>query len=320
MPTPNKQAVENAIMVGLALGCKVAEVTKFDRKNYIYSDLMKGYQISQYDIPICFDGELHLDTDPPCAVRIERVHMEEDVAKLTHVGAFADARAYSLLDLNRSGLPLVEVVTRPDMRAPEQVVSYIETLQAIIRFLGVSDANMEEGSFRCDANISLRCFGSHALNPKVEVKNMNRVSAVAEAVKKEIERQTEIYENGGTVEMETRGWDAVAGDTVSQRSKEKANDYRYLPEPDIPALSISREWVSEVKKRMPELPAERKKRIMKELLLSDYDTTIIVFGISLYPTILMRRWRTSKRVSRKMNFRLQQKILPICSTPSWRAL
>ncbi len=273
LPTVNRNAVESAIQIGLALNCEVASETKFDRKNYIYPDLMKGYQISQYDIPICYGGWLELDCSPPFVIRIERVHMEEDVAKLIHVGT--GKTASSLLDMNRSGLPLMEVVTRPDFRTSEQVELYIEMLQSIVRYLGVGTANMEEGSFRCDANVSLRPVGLDVLNKKVELKNMNRVSAVGRAVRFEIERQRMIYEEGGEPRQETWGWDDAAGEPRLQRSKEEANDYRYFPEPDLPAISVLPEWLDEVKSRMPELPSVRKRRLMDDWALSDYDASVI---------------------------------------------
>ncbi len=276
MPTVNKRVLELAIRIGLALGCKIAQTTKFDRKNYTYPDLMKGYQISQYDKPICFDGKLQLPTQPIHTVGIERVHMEEDVARMVHINNFSVEGSSTLLDLNRSGVPLVEVVTKPDLRTPEQVAIYIETLQAIVRSLEVSDANMEAGSFRCDANISVRPVGSKVMNPKVEIKNMNRISAVALALEKETERQILHYEQGQAIVSQTRGWDDASNITVPMRSKEKANDYRYFAEPDIPVISISKNWVELIRSQMPELPLARKQRIIQTLGLSDYDASIIV--------------------------------------------
>ncbi len=275
LPVVNKRAVESAIMIGLALNCGVAEITKFDRKQYTYPDLMKGYQISQYDEPICIDGWLDLPTDPPYRVGINRVHMEEDVARLVHVESPTGGVVHSLLDINRAGVPLMEIVTEPDMRTPEQAETYITSLQAIIRYLGVGTANMEEGSFRCDANISVRPVGSETLGEKVEVKNMNRVRAVREAIEFEIERQIEAISRGERIVQETRGW--LDGDkrTVSQRSKEDAHDYRYFPEPDIPPLRIDRSWLSTIEAGMPELPAEKKKRFGDEWDLSDYDIDLV---------------------------------------------
>ena len=252
LPVVNKTAVEYAMMIGMAINCNIARVTKFDRKNYTYPDLMKGYQITQMDEPICYEGYLDLPIDPPVRVRINRVHMEEDVARLIHVEGPNGGTVHSLLDINRAGTPLMEVVTEPDMHTPEQVESYINSLQHIVRYLGVGTANMEEGSFRCDANISVRPAGSTSLTTKVEVKNMNRVRAVVRAVEYEIERQIAAVEAGETIAQETRGWDDGKGITVSQRSKEEANDYRYFPEPDIPPLVIDEEWISSTQAKIPE--------------------------------------------------------------------
>ncbi len=275
LPVVNRTAVESAIMIGLALGCSIADVTKFDRKQYNYPDLLKGYQISQYDEPICFDGRVELPGETETAVRINRVHMEEDVAKLVHVEGLNGQPGYALMDVNRAGVPLMEIVTEPDLRTADDVVAYIETLQSIIRYLGVGTANMEEGSFRCDANISVRPRGSEELGTKVEVKNMNRISAVARAVSYEIDRQIAAIEDGERIVQETRGWNDGSDRTVVQRSKEEANDYRYFPEPDIPPLVISREWVDEIKQKLPELPAERKLRFMEEFALSEYDARLL---------------------------------------------
>lgn len=275
LPVVNRKAVESAIMIGLALGCSIAEVTKFDRKQYNYPDLLKGYQISQFDEPICIEGHLELPGDPPRTVRINRVHMEEDVAKLIHVDGLNGKTGYALMDVNRAGVPLMEVVTEPDLRSSEEVVAYIEALQSIIRYIGVGTANMEEGSFRCDANISIRPKGSETLGTKVEVKNMNRISAVARAVEYEIERQIEAKHTGERISQETRGWNDGTGKTVVQRSKEEANDYRYFPEPDIPPIVVSREWVDEIRAMLPELPAERRARFMTEFGLSQYDARLI---------------------------------------------
>ncbi len=276
LPVVNRRAVESAISIGLALSCQIAAVTKFDRKQYTYPDLMKGYQISQYDEPICFDGWLDLPTPEPCRVGINRVHMEEDVARLVHIDSPTGSVTHSLLDINRAGVPLMEIVTEPDLRSSEQVEAYITTLQSIIRYLGVSTANMEEGSFRCDANISVRPTGSQDLGEKVEVKNMNRTRAVCEAVDYEVERQIKAIINGERVVQETRGW--MDGDkrTVPQRSKEDVHDYRYFPEPDIPPLRISKDWVYGVQNAMPELPLAKKRRLVETWGLSDYDASLIV--------------------------------------------
>lgn len=276
LPVVNKRAIESAIAIGLALNCDIAEVTKFDRKQYTYPDLMKGYQISQYDEPICLDGWIDLPTDEPCRVGINRVHMEEDVARLIHIDSPTGGVMHSLLDINRSGVPLMEIVTEPDLRSTEQVEAYITSLQAIVRYLGVGTANMEEGSFRCDANISVRPAGSSILGEKVEVKNMNRIRAVCEAVEYEIRRQIDAIGRGERVEQETRGWMDGEKVTVTQRSKEDAHDYRYFPEPDIPPLRISRDWVKTIHSGMPELPLAKKHRFMTDWDLSDYDASLLV--------------------------------------------
>ena len=280
LPVVNQAAVEDAMKIGLALNCQIAEVTKFDRKQYNYPDLLKGYQISQFDEPICFEGHVDLPTETPHTVRINRVHMEEDVAKLVHVDGLSGGTGYALMDVNRAGVPLMEIVTEPDLRTAEQVVAYIETLQSIIRYLGVGTANMEEGSFRCDANISVRPRGTETLGTKVEVKNMNRISAVARAVDYEIARQIKAIETGERIVQETRGWNDGTGKTVVQRSKEEANDYRYFPEPDIPPLVISRSWVEDVKAELPELPAQRKARFISEYALSEYDAALLTVSRS----------------------------------------
>ncbi len=282
LPVVNKQAVEDAMMIGLALNCQVAEVTKFDRKNYPYPDLMKGYQISQYDVPLSSRGWLDLpggDGASPVRVGINRVHMEEDVARLIHIApAERGGTGHTLMDVNRAGVPLIEVVSEPDMRSSRQAEQYIATLQQVIRYLGVGTANMEEGSFRCDANVSVRPEGWTKLTTKVEVKNMNRVKAVTRAIEHEIARQTKLYQDGGRVVQETRGWDDGRGVTVPQRSKEEAHDYRYFPEPDIPPLHISRQWVDAVRASLPELPGVRRQRFQDEWGLSAYDAALITMS------------------------------------------
>ncbi|MDA1278667.1 MAG: Asp-tRNA(Asn)/Glu-tRNA(Gln) amidotransferase subunit GatB [Chloroflexi bacterium] len=275
LPVVNKTAVEYAMMIGMAINCSIARLTRFDRKNYTYPDLMKGYQITQMDEPICFEGYVDLPIEPPVRVRINRVHMEEDVARLIHIEGPMGGTVHSLLDINRAGTPLMEVVTEPDMHTTEQVESYITSLQHIIRYLGVGTANMEEGSFRCDANISVRPVGQTELTTKVEVKNMNRVRAILRAIEYETERQIAVIESGERVVQETRGWDDGKGVTTPQRSKEEAHDYRYFPEPDIPPLVISEEWIDSTRARMPELPIARKNRFSNEWGLSEYDADLL---------------------------------------------
>jgi len=282
LPVVNRTAVESAIKIGLALNCPIAEITKFDRKNYPYPDLMKGYQISQFDMPICGLGWMDVkpEGEPDAHIGITRVHMEEDVARLTHIenapnGSGSSGHSHTLMDINRAGVPLMEVVSEPDLRTPAQAEAYILKLQNIIRYLGVGTANMEEGSFRVDANVSVRPVGSDELRERVEVKNMNRVRAVVRALKYEIERQPKVWESGGRVEMETRGWDDVAGVTIVQRSKEEAHDYRYFPEPDIPPLEIDRAWVEEITASLPEFADVRQARFEDEYDLSEYDADLL---------------------------------------------
>lgn len=260
LPVINRRAVELMVMTGLALNCEIPDASKFDRKNYPYPDLMKGYQISQYDLPLAKDGWMDVEVDG--AVRrigIERVHQEEDTARLVH-GTDSEGHAASFVDVNRSGVPLMEIVSKPDLRSPAEARAYLQKLRAIVRALGVSTGNMDEGSFRCDANVSLRPVGETTLGTKTEVKNMNSFRAVYRAIEFEITRQTEILGRGERVVQETRGWVDDRGVTVSQRSKEQAHDYRYFPEPDLPPLFLAREWVAELKSSLPELPDARRER------------------------------------------------------------
>ena len=275
LPTINSQAVEYTMMTALALNCTVSALTKFDRKNYPYPDLMKGYQVSQYDAPIGHYGWLTVYTNgDKKRVGITRVHLEEDVAKLLHRTSTA-GEAYSLVDVNRSGVPLMEMVGEPDLRSPEEAREYLIKLRSILRYLGVSTANMEEGSFRCDANISIRPKGSTELLAKVEVKNMNSFKAVHRALEYEAERQKKAAAGGERLVQETRGWVEEKGKTVSQRSKEYAHDYRYFPEPDLPPLAISRNWVEKTRANIPELPEARRDRFITEYGLSLYDANLL---------------------------------------------
>jgi len=272
LPVINRQAIEYTIMTGLALNCTISEYTKFDRKNYPYPDLMKGYQISQYDAPIAKNGRLNVEVDgQKRRIGITRVHLEEDVAKLIH-RPVVGSHGYSLMDVNRSGVPLMEIVGEPDIRSPEEARQYLIKLHSLLQYIGVSTANMEEGSFRCDANISIRPEGSNKYLTKVEVKNMNSFRAVYRAMEYEAIRQRKAAEAGERLIQETRGWVEEEGKTVSQRSKEYAHDYRYFPEPDLPPLLISRKWVEEIKVKLPELPEARRDRFIKDYALPAYDT------------------------------------------------
>ncbi|MDO8621298.1 MAG: Asp-tRNA(Asn)/Glu-tRNA(Gln) amidotransferase subunit GatB [Candidatus Levybacteria bacterium] len=306
LPVPNQKAIEWCVMIGLSLGCKIPLFSKFDRKNYFYPDLPKGYQISQYDEPFAINGSLKLKIkndpfdktqafgseaqarrghpeqsrtdeklkiDEEKIIRIRRVHMEEDTAKLIHQGQD------SLIDFNRSGVPLVEIVTQPDFESAQEVVEYLKKLQQIVRYLGVSDADMEKGNMRLEPNISLRINDKELIgklpNYKVEVKNINSFRFVEKAIEYEIKRQEEILNNGETPAQETMGWNEKKGQTVSQRIKEEANDYRYFPEPDIPPIRFTQDQISKIKSQIGELPEEKLKRFQAGFGLSAYDAEIL---------------------------------------------
>jgi len=270
LPTANEKAVEHTLMTALALNCAIPETTGFDRKNYFYPDLMKGYQISQHDLPIGKRGWLAIES---CGARkkisISDVHLEEDVAKLLH------RRDCSLIDVNRSGVPLMEIVSEPDMRSSEEARTYLVELRHILRYLGVSTGNMEEGSFRCDANISMRSTDGAKSFPKAEVKNMNSFKSVYQALEYESRRQRAVLEAEGKLVQETRGWIEETGITVTQRIKEGVDDYRYFPEPDLPPLIFDPAWIAEIRARLPELPAVRKDRFVTQYGLSLYDADIL---------------------------------------------
>ncbi len=273
LPVLNKECVNMGIKLGLALNCDIPERCKFDRKQYFYPDLPKGYQISQYDEPICVNG--HLDINGK-RIGITRAHLEEDAGKLVHVGSDGIAGSkYSLVDLNRAGTPLLEIVSEPDMRSSEEAKNYMEELRNIVRYIGVCDGNLEEGSMRCDANISIMPKGSKEFGTRAEIKNVNSFKALQRAIEYEIDRQIELVEDGEEVVQETRLWDDNEGVTKSMRGKEDAHDYRYFPEPDLMPLSISREWVEDVRKTLPELPNQKRERYMS-LGLSEYDASVIV--------------------------------------------
>ncbi|HEU5382617.1 MAG TPA: Asp-tRNA(Asn)/Glu-tRNA(Gln) amidotransferase subunit GatB [Ktedonobacteraceae bacterium] len=270
LPVINQQAVAYTIMTALALNCSIPEYSKFDRKNYPYPDLMKGYQISQYDVPLSKHGYITIEHEGTTKrVGITRVHLEEDTARLLH------HNAYSLVDINRAGTPLMEIVSEPDMRHPEEARLYMQKLREILIYLGVSSGRMEEGSLRCDANISVRPRGQQALGVKTEIKNMNSFRAVERALAYEAQRQIELLRTGGTIHQETRGWVETKGITVSQRSKEEAHDYRYFPEPDLPPLIISPAWVEELRAHLPELPDVRRQRYVSEYGLSAQDANVM---------------------------------------------
>lgn len=278
LPVLNKKVVDMAILTGLALDSSIPSRCKFDRKQYFYPDLPKGYQISQYDEPICIGG--HLDIKGK-RIGITRAHLEEDAGKLVHSGADGLAGSnYSLVDLNRAGTPLLEIVSEPDMRSSDEAKAYVEELRNILRYINVCDGNLEEGSMRCDANISVMLKGAKEFGTRAEIKNVNSFRALQRAIEYEIERQIELVEDGERVVQETRLWDDNSGETRSMRGKEDAHDYRYFPEPDLMPLEISQEWIDRIKATMPELPNAKRERYMS-LGLSDYDAGIIVEQMEL---------------------------------------
>jgi aspartyl-tRNA(Asn)/glutamyl-tRNA(Gln) amidotransferase subunit B len=273
LPVMNRRAIEFTVMTGLALNCEIAEFAKFDRKNYHYPDLPKGFQISQYDLPLTRNGWLDIQADGATQrVGITRVHLEEDTGKSTHVG---DS---SLLDYNRSGVPLLEIVSEPDLRSPEAARLYLMRLRQILRWIGVSTGDMEAGALRVDANVSIRPRGETRLGTKTEIKNMNSFRAVRQALEFEAARQAEVIRSGRSIVQETRGWVESEGITVSQRSKEEAHDYRYFPEPDLPPLALKSDWIAGVRAALPELPEARRQRFMAGYGLSGYDADVLTAG------------------------------------------
>lgn len=270
LPVINSEAVRKTIMTGLALGAEIPQFNKFDRKNYIYPDLMKGYQVSQYDLPMALGGHVDIEVDGETRrVGITRVHLEEDTARLSH------GSGYSLVDVNRSGVPLMEIVSEPDLRSPQEAREFLIEMRRILRYIGASNANMEEGQFRCDANISQRSTDGTIVGAKVEIKNMNSFRAVERALIYEVSRQRSVLEAGEVVTQETRGWSDATGETLGQRSKEFAHDYRYFPEPDLPPLEISREQVADIEASMPELPQARRVRFVEAFGLSVQDSAVL---------------------------------------------
>lgn len=272
LPVLNKKVLEFAVRTGLALNCEISRYSKFDRKNYYYPDLPKNFQTSQYDLPICEHGHLDIEVDgKKSTVRITRAHMEEDAGKLVHHGTSITDSDYSLVDYNRTGTPLLEIVSEPDIRSAKEAVAYMEKLRAILQYCGVSDCKMEEGSLRCDANVSVRPVGQKELGTKTEIKNINSFRGVERAIEYEATRQAQLLEDGGTVVQETRTWDEKEGVTKSMRKKEEANDYRYFPEPDLVPFTVSDEYIEEIRKTLPELPDARKARYMESYGLAAYD-------------------------------------------------
>ena len=276
LPVLNNKAVELAVKVGLALGCQIHTESIFARKNYFYPDLPKGYQISQYDQPLATDGKLLIETEAGIrSIRIRRVHLEEDTGKLSH------ADAHSFIDYNRSGVPLLEIVTEPDLRSSDEAKAYATALHAILRYLDVNSGDMEKGVIRFEANVSVREAGSERLNTRTEIKNLNSFRSLAQGIEYEIARQTEIVSRGGIVEQETLGFNETTGKTYSQRGKESAHDYRYFPEPDLPPLILDSDWIDSIRATLPELPDAKTKRFISDFGLTQSDARFLTSELSL---------------------------------------
>lgn len=277
LPVMNRQMVDFAIKAGLALNCEIQKFNKFDRKNYFYPDLAKNYQISQLYRPICLGGYIDINVDgEDKRIGVTRIHMEEDAGKLVHSGASISTSDSSAVDYNRAGVPLIEIVSEPDMRSAAEARAYMENLKAILEYTEVCDCKMQEGSLRCDANVSIMPVGAKEFGTRAEIKNLNSFRALERAINYEVERQKEILEDGGHVVQETRTWDEANGMTLSMRSKEEAHDYRYFPEPDLVPVELDDAWIDSVRATLPELPAQRQARLMEQFSLSQYDASQIV--------------------------------------------
>lgn len=275
LPVINRQAVELAIMAALALDCHINPTSIFARKNYFYPDLPKGYQISQYEYPLAENGEMLIQTtNGEKHIRIRRAHLEEDTGKLTHVKRVEDS--CSLVDLNRAGVPLLEIVTEPDMRSVEEAKAYATSLHSLLRYIGVSSCDMEKGAIRFEANVSIRQLGTVVFNTRTEIKNLNSFKAMEKAIEYEIQRQIAVMESGGEVTQETVGWNDLTGETFSQRGKEEAHDYRYFPEPDLPPLAVDTNWLNQIRARMPELLRQKQERLERQYKLTGYDARVLV--------------------------------------------
>src|SRR5215467_13254142 len=275
LPVLNRVAVGMAVKAALGLNCKINNESQWARKNYFYPDLPKGYQISQYDRPLAEHGFIEIKVDgKQTKIGVQRIHMEEDAGKSLHEG-FPDSSRFTYLDFNRSGVPLVEIVTSPDIRSSAEAYDYLSRLKEILEYLDVNDGNMEEGSLRCDANVSVRKVGDPKLGTRTELKNINSFRFVQKAIDFEVNRQIDVLESGGHVIQETRLWNSVEERTVSMRSKEEAHDYRYFPDPDLPLLTVDNEWIRTIQRSMPELPEARRQRFVKEYALSEYDAGVL---------------------------------------------
>ncbi len=275
LPVLNKKVVESAVKMGIATNSKILKHNVFARKNYFYPDLPKGYQISQFEEPICLEGYVEIETEEgEKTLRINRIHMEEDAGKSVHDETYIKTND-TFIDLNRCGVPLIEIVSEPDMRSPQEAYAYLVKLRQLVRYLNICDGNMEEGSFRCDANISIRPKGQKELGVKTELKNMNSFHNVERALEYEIKRQIDIVQDGGKIVQETLLWDPAKNVAKSMRSKEESHDYRYFPDPDLPTLDISAEWIEQINRSMPELPEARKVRFISEYGQNDYNASVL---------------------------------------------
>jgi len=311
LPVLNRKAVEYAVRAAMALNCTVRETSIFARKNYFYPDLPKGYQISQYDKPLAEGGFIEVPSDKGTSKRIgiTRLHLEEDAGKSMHEG-FPESAKYSYIDLNRSGVPLIEIVSEPDMRSPDEAFDYLTRLKEIVLYTGVSDCNMEEGSLRCDANISVRLRGEPKFGTKAEVKNVNSFRFIRDALEYEIERQVDVIEGGGKVVQETRLYNANEGRTYSMRSKEEAHDYRYFPEPDLLPLVVDAAWQQEIRSSLPEMPEARRKRMVSEYGITSYDAGVLAATRALADQFeqAARSARNPKRVANLVQSELMGRL------------
>jgi len=309
LPVLNREVLRKAILAGLALNCNISEYSKFDRKNYFYPDLPKAYQISQYDKPVCYDGFIDVSTEKgPSRIGITRLHLEEDAGKNIH--SEDPNKKVSYVDFNRTGVPLIEIVSEPDITTSEEAYQYLMNMKAILKYLQVSDCNMEEGSLRCDVNISLREKGVKKFGEKVEIKNLNSFRAVKLSIDYEIKRQAAMLDEGERIVQETRLWDANTNLTYSMRSKEEAHDYRYFPEPDLPPMEINHEMIQEMKDQMPELPFEKRNRFIQQYEIPEYDAEVLTstFQLANYYESVISKNVNPKKASNWIMSELMGKI------------
>jgi len=321
LPVLNRHAVTLALRAALATHSTIHETSIFARKNYFYPDLPKGYQISQYERPLATEGYLEIPSDGALRrVRLNRIHMEEDAGKLLHEG-FSWSTEKSGVDFNRSGVPLIEIVSYPDMRSAQEAYDYLSALKAVLLYAGVSDCNMEKGSLRCDANVSIRAVGSESFGTRAEIKNLNSFRNVARAIEYEVSRQEALVESGGRVVQETRLWNAERGETASMRSKEEAHDYRYFPEPDLPPLVVDAAWIDAVRRSLPELPAEKRRRFAREYGIPDYDASVLTLSpeVADYYEVVAKESRNPKAASNWVMTEVLRKVKgddrPLASCP-----